>query len=147
MKRWDLRSLPPSSEKQTAREPGADSPRVPRAGRQMPRVLFSSPECRAVVIDLQGGEELGDHHVRERAVVEVIAGRVLIESDGETVECDTGTLVMFDPGERHTLRALADARLLLLLAPWPAAKHNTESETEHGQHLPANAMAEPIPPQ
>ena len=145
MKRWDLRSLAPSSEKRTAREPGADAPRVPRAGRQMPRVLFSTPECRAVVADLQAGEELGDHHVRERAVVEVIAGRVSIESSEETVACETGTLVTFDPGEHHTVRALADSRLLLLLAPWPAAKHGTESESGHGQHLPANAVAEPIP--
>ena len=145
MKRWDLRSLVPSSKKRTAREPGADAPRVPRSDRQMPRVLFSFPECRAVVIDLQTGEELGDHRVRERAVVEVVAGRISIECSGETVECETGTLVTFDPGEPHTLRALADARLLLLLAPWPAANHNAESETGRGQHLPANAVSEPIP--
>lgn len=145
MRRWDLRSLAPSSEKRTAREPGADAPRVPRTGQQMPRVLFSSPECRAVVIDLRRGEELGDHHVRERAVVEVVVGRVSIESDGETEECEAGTLVTFDPGEHHTVHALADTRLLLLLAPWPAAKHNTESEQERGPHLPANAVVESIP--
>jgi quercetin dioxygenase-like cupin family protein len=145
VKRWDLRSLAPSSEKRTAREPGADAPRMPRAGRQMPRVLFSSPECRMVMIDLQGGEELGDHRVRERAVVEVLAGRVSIECAQETLECETGTLVTFDPGEHHTVRALADTQLLLILAPWPAAEDVTSSETTHTQHLPANAMAEPIP--
>jgi quercetin dioxygenase-like cupin family protein len=116
------------------------------AGRQMPRVLFSYPECRAVVIDLQSGEELGDHHVRERAVVEIVAGRVSIESGEETVECEAGVLVTFDPDEHHTVRALDDAQLLLLLAPWPAAKHNTEPGQEHSQHVPANAVAEPIPP-
>ena len=145
MKRWDLRSLAASSKERTAREPGVDAPRVPRTGQQMPRVLFSSSECRVVVIDLQAGEELGDHHVRERAVVEVIAGRVLLECSDETVECETGTLVMFDPGERHIFRGLCDARLLLFLAPWPAANHDTEPGIERGQHLPANAMAEPIP--
>ena len=141
MKRWDLPSLGPSSEKQTAREPGADAPRVPRDDMQMPLVLFSSPECRAVLIDLQSGEELGEHQVRERAVVQVVAGRVSIECAGETVECETGTLVTFDPGESHTVRALADARLLLLLAPWPAAERDTPA-----RHLPANAVAEQIPP-
>lgn len=44
------------------------------------------------------------------------------------------------------MHALADARLLLLLAPWPAAKHNTEAEQGHDQHLPVNAVTEPIPP-
>ena len=144
MKRWDLRSLAPSSEKRTPREPGADAPRVPRSDRQMPRVLFSFPECRAVVIDLEPGEELGDHRVRERAVMEIVAGSVSIESAGETVECETGVLVTFEPGEPHTVRALSDARLLLLLAPWPAANHNTESEARRGEHLPVNAVSAPI---
>ena len=99
----------------------------------MPRVLFSTPECRAVVIDLESGDELGEHHVRERAVLQVIAGRVAIECLDEIVECETGALVTFDPGEHHTIRALADAQLLMLLAPWPG-----------GEHLPANAAVEPI---
>ena len=141
MKRWDLHALSPSSRKLRAREPGADAPRVRSAGRQIPRVLFSSPECRAVVLDLRAGEELGDHRVRERAVVEVVSGRVSIESSGETAECESGALVTFDPGEQHTVRALTDSRLLLLLAPWPAAKHYTDAEMSHAQHLPANATA------
>jgi quercetin dioxygenase-like cupin family protein len=106
--------------------------------------LFSSPECRVVVFDLRSGERLADHHVRERAVVEVISGRVSIETAEEAVECDAGTLVTFAPGERHALRGLDDARLSLVLAPWPAAGHNAGSEVPHDQHLPANATVEPI---
>ena len=49
MKRWDLTSLPPSSEKQTPRAPGPDAPRVPRRDGQIPRVLFTSPEALARV--------------------------------------------------------------------------------------------------
>jgi hypothetical protein len=60
------------------------------------------------------------------------------------VECETGTLVTFDPGERHSVRALADARLLLVLAPWLAARNSTQEEVAHAEHLPANASAEPI---
>jgi hypothetical protein len=44
MKRWHLPTLEASSDKRTAREPGADAPRVPSAGAQKPRVLFSAPE-------------------------------------------------------------------------------------------------------
>ena len=138
-------SLPPSSEKRRARQSGPDAPRVARVDQQMPRVLFSSPECRVVVVDLRTGETMGDHQVRERAVVQVVAGRVSIESSGTAVECDTGTLVTFDPSERHTVFALTDARLLLVLAPWPAATHYTEAESGHAQHLPANAVARPVP--
>jgi quercetin dioxygenase-like cupin family protein len=124
VKRWDLRSLAPSSKKQRAREPGADAPRVPRSDRQMPRVLFTSPECRAIVIELRGGEELGDHHVRERAVVEVVSGRISVEASGETVDCESGTLLTVDRGERHTVHALA--RCTTAAAPGPLACGETQ---------------------
>jgi quercetin dioxygenase-like cupin family protein len=144
MKRWHLPTLEASSDKRTAREPGADAPRVPSVGALKPRVLFSSPECRLIALDVNAGEELPDHHVRERAVVQVISGRVAIEASGQTVECDVGTLVTFDPGERHAVRGVEDARLLLVLAPWPAAGRNTTAEEPPAQHLPANATSEPI---
>ena len=144
MKRWHLPTLEPSSDKRTAREPGANAPRVPSSGTPKPRVLFSSSECRLIALDLGAGEELSDHHVRERAVVQVISGRVAINATGETVACEAGTLVTFDPGERHALRGLEDARLLLMLAPWPAAGQHTTTEDPHTQHLPANATSEPI---
>ena len=144
MKRWHLPTLEPSSDKRTEREPGADAPRVPSVGAQKPRVLFSSSECRLVALDLSKGEHLPDHHVRERAVVQVISGRVAIDAAGEIVECEPGTLMTFDPGERHALRGLEDARLLLVLAPWPAAGDDAATEEPHDQHLPANATAEPI---
>jgi quercetin dioxygenase-like cupin family protein len=144
MKRWHLPTLEPSSDKRTEREPGTDAPRLPTTGTQKPRVLFSSPECRLIALDLSAREELPDHHVRERAVVQVISGRVAIEASGETVECEAGTLVTFEPGERHAVRGLDDARLLLMLAPWPAERQSSAAEQPHTQHLPANATSEPI---
>jgi hypothetical protein len=69
MRRWHPPTLEGSSDKRTERAAGADAPRKPSIGSQEPRVLFSAPECRAVVIDLRAGEELGDHRVRERALV------------------------------------------------------------------------------
>ena len=93
-----------------------------------PRVLSSSPEFRLIALDLASGEELPDHQVRGRAVPQVISGRVVIDAAGETVECEPGTLMTFDPGERHALRGLELARLLLMLAPWPAAGHKDGKE-------------------
>jgi len=77
MKLWNLTTLPPSTQKETDRAPGPDAPRVESDGRQIPRVLFSSPECRAVIIELRAGEEMGEHRVRERALVQVVSGSVL----------------------------------------------------------------------
>lgn len=86
---------------------------------------------------------MGDHRVRERAVVQVVAGRTTIESDELSAECDAGSLVMFEPGERHNVRAHDDATLLLLLAPWPAPEHYDTTEQTDAQHLPPNASVEP----
>ena len=147
MKRWDLRSLVPSSRKQRAREPGADAPRVPRPGKQMPRVLFTSPECRAIVIELRGGEELGDHYVRERAVVEVVSGRISVEASGETVDCESGK-----PSNRRSRGAPHRAcprpmhDYCCCWSPGLRRKHNTQAEKGRDQHLPVNAVTDPIPP-
>lgn len=144
MRRWNLTSLEPSTEKEQPRAPRPDAPRVP-SERQIPRVLFTSPECRAVVVDLRAGEEMGDHRVRERVVVQVLDGQVEIGSRGEAARCEAGTLVVFEPGERHSVRACRAARLLLLLAPWPAPGHYSDGEVDHTQHLPANAVADQAP--
>ena len=144
--RWDLTSLPPSTEKRTPRAARPDAPRVPRHGRQIPRVLFSAPECRAVALELERGEELGDHHVRERAVVSVFSGRVVVDAPGEAVECGAGTVLTFEPSERHAVRAMEHSLLLLILAPWPAAEHYTTAEAADAVHLPPNASVAPDPP-
>ncbi|HMC73745.1 MAG TPA: cupin domain-containing protein, partial [Terriglobales bacterium] len=89
---------------------------------------------------------LPEHRVRERAVVQVISGRVAVDASGETVECEAGTLLTFDPGEPHALHGLDDARLLLTLAPWPAAGHDVVTEERMDQHLPLNATADPLSP-
>jgi len=109
----------------------------------MPLVLFSSPECRAIAVDLQAGETMGDHRVRERAVVQIVTGRVTVETSEGTAACDAGTLITFDPNEGHSVHAHEDARLLLILAPWPAPKHYADGERPHDD-LPDNAMADPI---
>ncbi len=144
MKRWDITSLPPSTEKQTPRAPGSDAARVPRQHRQIPRVLFSTPECRAVVVELERDETMGEHHVRERALVQIVSGHVSIDASGETTDGRPGTLVAFDPGESHAVRAVDHSVLLLILAPWPAPAHYVGGEGDaEAQHLPPNASVQP----
>ena len=87
-----------------------------------PEVIASNDEGRVIVINLPAGERLQEHQVHERAWMLVVDGTIEIESpDGETVNGGAGLLAVFDPAERREVRATADARLLLLLAPWPGA--------------------------
>ena len=66
---------------------------------------------------------MGDHQVKENAWVTVLEGRVQISAGDESVDAGPGTLVRFDPDERHSLASDAGARVLLLLAPWPGEGH------------------------
>jgi quercetin dioxygenase-like cupin family protein len=80
-------------------------------------------EARSIALRLPAGEALQDHQVHERAHVVVVGGEVEISRDGETVTGGPGLFVVFDPGERHEVRAITEARLLLVLAPWPGEGH------------------------
>ena len=53
----------------------------------------------------------------------VVEGEVEIDRGGETVTGGPGTFAIFEPAERHAVRAVSDARLLLVLAPWPGDGH------------------------
>jgi quercetin dioxygenase-like cupin family protein len=88
-----------------------------------PQVLRSDDETRVIAIALPGGELLQEHQVHERAYLVVVEGEVEVSSDGETKTGGAGLLVHFEPAERHEVRATSDARLLLILSPWPGDGH------------------------
>jgi quercetin dioxygenase-like cupin family protein len=90
-----------------------------------PQVLHSTRgEARSITLFLPAGEELQDHQVHERAHLVVVSGEIEIDGDGdETITGGPGLLAVFDPNERHEVRARSDARLLLVLAPWPGPGH------------------------
>ena len=89
-----------------------------------PQVLRSDEETRAIAILLPAGEELQEHQVHERAYVIVVSGEAeIVSADGQTVAGGPGLIVHFEPGERHTVRATSETRLMLLLSPWPGVGH------------------------
>lgn len=105
MKSWDLTEI---------EAPG---------GTVDPVVLTTDDGARAIAIRLDPGQEMGEHQVRERAWVVVVEGRAEITRGEDVVAADAGTLVTFDPGERHAISSAKGARLLLILAPWPGPGH------------------------
>lgn len=90
-----------------------------------PVVLHSARgEARSILIALPAGEELQDHQVHERAYVVVVDGEV----DLAGMTGGPGLAAVFDPNERHAVRAVSDARLLVVLAPWPGPGHPGASD-------------------
>jgi quercetin dioxygenase-like cupin family protein len=87
---------------------------------RLPRILHSARgEARSILIALDAGQELQDHQVHERAYVVVIDGQV----DLAGTTGGPGLAAVFEPGERHAVRAIDASRLLLVLAPWPGDGH------------------------
>ena len=105
MRAWDLREI--------------EAP----AGTRDPVVLATDDGARAVVIALSPGQELGVHEVTERAWITVVEGSVRVATDAEQHEFSAGTLMTFEPHERHSIHSDEGARILLLLAPWPGVGH------------------------
>ncbi|HEU5216521.1 MAG TPA: cupin domain-containing protein [Gaiellaceae bacterium] len=93
-------------------------------GVRSPVVLHSKEGAqRAILISLRPDEALGDHGVKESALLLVLEGTVRVEAGDEAVDGDTGALFHFEPDERHSVTSSGGARLLLLLAPWTGEGH------------------------
>ena len=90
-----------------------------------PRILASADDARTILLSLPEGEELQEHEVHERARVIVVDGDVDVSlRDGaDSVTAGGGHLFEFEPGERRTIVARSDARLLMVLSPWPGDGH------------------------
>jgi quercetin dioxygenase-like cupin family protein len=103
MENWDIRSL--------ALEP------------HRPQILRTDDETRLIALLLPAGEELQEHQVYERAYLVVADGEIEVSKDGSSLNGGPGFVSHFDPKERRTVRAISDAKLLLMLSPWPGVGH------------------------
>jgi quercetin dioxygenase-like cupin family protein len=114
---------------------------------RQPRILASGDDARSIVLNLPEGEEMQEHEVHERARLIVIDGVVDVTVDGgaDVANAGAGHLFEFDPGERRTIVARSDARLLYVLSPWPGDGHPgamtleekaqaRERAAEHAEH-------------
>ncbi len=92
-----------------------------------PEVVSSDDEGRAIVIQLSAGKALQQHQVHERAWLLVLSGTIEVDdSGGAMTPGGPGFLALFDPNERHEIRAGEDSRLLLILSPWPGEGHPSQ---------------------
>ncbi len=136
MKNWDISTLSASPH----------APEIPDRQEPTARVLSSSSDARAIVLHLSAGERLQEDEVHERAWVVVVAGEVEIEAeDGTLASGGPGLLTELEPRERHEVRARSEARLLLLLTPWPAAGHPGAMGLSDKEHVRERAREQAVP--
>jgi quercetin dioxygenase-like cupin family protein len=100
-------------------------------GVRDPQVLIADDGARAILIAFEAGQALDEHETRENAWGMVIEGELLVtDSNGKEQRLETGGFVRWTAGERRSLAALTEARLLLILTPWPAKDHYAAGERE-----------------
>jgi quercetin dioxygenase-like cupin family protein len=98
-----------------------------------PQILRSDEgAARAIAIHLPAGEQLQEHEVHEHAYLVVIDGEVQLSQGGENQTAGAGSVSHWVPQERHEVTAASDARLLLVLAPWPGPGHPGSREDRNG---------------
>jgi quercetin dioxygenase-like cupin family protein len=89
-----------------------------------PQILSTADDARTILLSLSAGEELQEHEVHEYARIVVVDGEVEVTTpEGESISAGPGHLFEFAPAERRSVSATTDARLLLLLTPWPGDGH------------------------
>src|SRR5690348_6254570 len=72
-------------------------------GTRSPVVLHSKEGAeRAVLLELRAGEALGQHSVKESALLLVLDGAVRVDAD-ESIDGSAGSLFHFEPDERHSV--------------------------------------------
>src|SRR5690242_17600439 len=98
-----------------------------------PQVLSSDDgAARVIAIHLPAGEQLQEHEVHEHAYLIVADGEVELGQGGETQTAGVGSVTHWSPQQRHEVRATSDARLVLVLAPWPGPGHPSNREERNG---------------
>ena len=88
-----------------------------------PQVLSSDEEMRVIALNLPAGEVLQEHQVHERALLVVVDGEIEVVQGSESITGGSGFTAQWKPTERREINATTDARLLLILAPWPGEGH------------------------
>lgn len=91
-----------------------------RVAAHQPQTLRSGASAsRVVVLLLPQGECLDEQEAREDALVFVLRGEVLVSAGATERALSAPSLIHFDPGERHEVRAVSECQLVLCLSEQP----------------------------
>ena len=98
-----------------------------RVAAHNPQILRSDDDAnRVIALLLPQGESLQEHQVHEHALVFVVRGELHVSAGPSERTLTAPSLIHFDPGERHEVRAITECQLVLCLAPWPGPGHPSQ---------------------
>ncbi|MEO6817076.1 MAG: cupin domain-containing protein [Edaphobacter sp.] len=96
------------------------------------RMLFKKADFRMVLISMEKGSALKEHHADGTISVQVLKGSIRFIVQGETHTLHANSLVSLDASIKHQVEALEESAFLLTIA-WPnAEKLQTMKHREYG---------------
>ena len=81
-------------------------------------VLVKTADMRVLLIGMEAGAKMKEHHAEGTVSIQVLRGTLLIQIREELTTLKTGELLSILPGVRHGVEAVAESAFLLTMA-WP----------------------------
>jgi len=78
--------------------------------------LAKYPDLRLVLAVLRAGSHMTPHDPRERLAIQLLSGRLRVQTGGQRVDLSAGQLLTLDSARAHDIEALEDASFLLTVA-------------------------------
>jgi quercetin dioxygenase-like cupin family protein len=79
------------------------------------RTLFRRGRLKAVLFGFAEGQELSEHTSTRRAVLQFVSGRAEVTLGEERLQAEAGTLIEMEPSLPHSITAMTDVVMLLLM--------------------------------
>lgn len=89
--------------------------RTAKAGRTA-TTLVKDGSLRIMLVALNQGVSLQEHHVAGAVSIQALRGRVAVEADGSRVDLRTGQLLVLDADVRHRATAMTDCAILITMS-------------------------------
>jgi quercetin dioxygenase-like cupin family protein len=98
--------------------------RKPWSAGHFAKTLFKKHDLRVVLISMERGSQMKEHHADGTLSIEVLNGRLRVNVGAKPHDLSTGHLFTLAASVRHDVEALEDAAFLLTIS-WPSAEDLT----------------------
>ncbi len=103
-----------------AREMAESEGKKPWPMGHFARMLFKKSDFRMVLISMQKGSVMKEHHADGTISVQVLKGSIRFSAEGEAHRLQVNSILTLGASIKHEVEALEDAAFLLTIA-WPSS--------------------------
>ncbi len=86
------------------------------APHHLAKTLVRSPDLRVVLITMDAGADIANHHTDAAITIQILDGRICLSYPGSELELGAGTVTSIERGVRHALHAVERSSVLLSIA-------------------------------